>query len=127
MTNGLLIQYMGKYLRLSSYIRKPFLIYDFATVPNFLIYEENLIFFFIRVFLPFHIPLPSRKAGPSPVCKVPPVHHLLPLSLPCLQYWWIDNGSRKSLPPSPSPPLPSPPLHSILPDIGDNENHPLAS
>ncbi len=25
--------YMGKYLRISSYIRKPFLIYDFATVP----------------------------------------------------------------------------------------------
>jgi hypothetical protein len=23
--------YMGKYLRISSYIRKPFLIYDFAT------------------------------------------------------------------------------------------------
>ncbi len=32
MTNGLLI-YMGKYLRISSYIRKPFLIYDFATAP----------------------------------------------------------------------------------------------
>ncbi len=26
MTNGLLIQYMVKYLRISSYIRKPFLI-----------------------------------------------------------------------------------------------------
>ncbi len=33
MTNGLLILYMGKYLRISSYIRKPFLIYDFATAP----------------------------------------------------------------------------------------------
>ncbi len=31
MTNGLLI--MGKYLSISSYIRKPFLIYDFATAP----------------------------------------------------------------------------------------------
>jgi hypothetical protein len=31
MTNGLLI--MGKYLRISSNIRKPFLIYDFATAP----------------------------------------------------------------------------------------------
>jgi hypothetical protein len=29
--NGLLI--IGKYLRISSYIRKPFLIYDFATAP----------------------------------------------------------------------------------------------
>jgi hypothetical protein len=25
--------YMGKYLRISSYIRKPFLTYDFATAP----------------------------------------------------------------------------------------------
>ncbi len=51
MTNGLLI-YMVKYLRISSYIRKPFLIYDFATVCstlNFLIFEENFIFFFISV------------------------------------------------------------------------------
>jgi hypothetical protein len=36
MTNCLLIYvilYIGKYLRISSYIRKPFLIYDFATIP----------------------------------------------------------------------------------------------
>jgi hypothetical protein len=33
MTNGVLIQYMGKYLRISSYIRRPFLIYDCATAP----------------------------------------------------------------------------------------------
>jgi hypothetical protein len=32
MNNGLLI-YMGIYLRISSYIRKPFFIYDFATAP----------------------------------------------------------------------------------------------
>jgi hypothetical protein len=25
--------FMGKYFRISSYIRKPFLIYDFATAP----------------------------------------------------------------------------------------------
>jgi hypothetical protein len=25
--------YMGKYFRISSFIRKPFLIYDFATAP----------------------------------------------------------------------------------------------
>jgi hypothetical protein len=32
--------YMGKHLRISSYVRKPFLIYDFATAPllNFLIF-----------------------------------------------------------------------------------------
>jgi hypothetical protein len=39
---------MGKYLRISSYIRKPFLQYDCSTL-NFPIYEENLIFFFISV------------------------------------------------------------------------------
>jgi hypothetical protein len=33
MTNGLLSSYMGKNVRISSYIRKPFLIYDFATAP----------------------------------------------------------------------------------------------
>jgi hypothetical protein len=53
MTNGLL---MMKYLRISSYIRKPFLIYDFAPDPiysKFLIYEENFVFFFINVWLTF--------------------------------------------------------------------------
>ena len=46
--------YMVKYLRMSSYIRTPFLVYDFATACstlNFLIYEENLIFFLISVWL----------------------------------------------------------------------------
>jgi len=33
MTNCLLLIYMTKYLRISSYIRKPFIIYDFATAP----------------------------------------------------------------------------------------------
>ncbi len=42
----------GKSLRVSSYIRKPFLIYILiynCSTLNFLIYEENLIFFFISV------------------------------------------------------------------------------
>ncbi len=33
MTNGLLIYTVVKYLRIPSYVRKPFLIYDFATAP----------------------------------------------------------------------------------------------
>jgi hypothetical protein len=34
MTNGLLNpSYIGKYFRITSYVRKPFLIYDFATAP----------------------------------------------------------------------------------------------
>jgi hypothetical protein len=48
-------------LRISSYIRKPFLIYDFATL---LIYEENLIFFFISA----EVACPIQSC-PS-ICKV---------------------------------------------------------
>jgi hypothetical protein len=43
---------MTKNLRITSNIRKPFLIYDFATacsLLNFLTYEENFVFFFISV------------------------------------------------------------------------------
>jgi hypothetical protein len=41
---------MGKYLRISSYIRKPFLLYNICNCStlNFHIYEENLIFFFYQ-------------------------------------------------------------------------------
>ncbi len=45
--------YMIKYLRISSDTRKPFLIYDFTTVPIwislYMRYEENFVFFFISV------------------------------------------------------------------------------
>ncbi len=49
MTTGLLIY--GEIFRISSYIMKPFLIYDFAPDPtlNFLLYEENFVFLFISV------------------------------------------------------------------------------
>ncbi len=49
MTNGLLI--LTKFLRISSYISKPFLTYDFATAPSWisLTNEENFILFFISV------------------------------------------------------------------------------
>ncbi len=40
---------MVKYLRISSNIRKPLLINDFAITHEFPKYEENLIFFFISV------------------------------------------------------------------------------
>ncbi len=58
--------YMTKYLRISSYIRKPFLIYDLATAPfwNFLIYEENVIFFFISV----GQPSPAWQLLPETYC-----------------------------------------------------------
>ncbi len=39
--------YMGKYLRISSYIRKPFPIYDFATAPLWIsLYMRKIWFFF---------------------------------------------------------------------------------
>ncbi len=37
--------YMGKYLRISSYIRKPFLIYDFATAPLEFEYKWGKFYF----------------------------------------------------------------------------------
>jgi hypothetical protein len=42
--------YMGKYLRISSYIRKPFLIYDFATAPLWIsLYMRKLLSSFLLV------------------------------------------------------------------------------
>ncbi len=41
--------YMGKYLRISSYIRKPFLIYDFATAPLWIsLYMRKIWFSFYQ-------------------------------------------------------------------------------
>ncbi len=44
--------YMGKYFRSSSYIRKPFLIYDFATAPLWISLYMRKIFFFLSVHSP---------------------------------------------------------------------------
>ncbi len=41
--------YMGKYLRISSYIRKPFLTYDFATAPLWISLYVRKIWFFLSV------------------------------------------------------------------------------
>jgi hypothetical protein len=41
---------MGKYLRIYSYIRKPFLIYDFATDPLWIsLYMSKILFSFLSV------------------------------------------------------------------------------
>jgi hypothetical protein len=42
---------MRKCANISPYMRRPLVIFDFAVAPilNFLIYEENLIFFFVSV------------------------------------------------------------------------------
>ncbi len=45
--------YMGKYLRISSYIRMPFLIYDFATTPLWIsLHRRKLLFSFLSVYWP---------------------------------------------------------------------------
>ncbi len=50
MTNGLLIYGEIVYLRISSYIRKPFLIYDFATAPLWIsLYMRKIWFSFLTV------------------------------------------------------------------------------
>ncbi len=42
--------YMGKSLRISSYIRKPFLIYNFATAPLWIsLYIRKILFYFLSV------------------------------------------------------------------------------
>ncbi len=42
--------YMGKYLCISSYIRKPFLIYDFATAPLWIsLYMRKILLSFLSV------------------------------------------------------------------------------
>jgi hypothetical protein len=44
--------YMRKCAIISPYMRRPLVIYDFATAPlNFLIYKKNLIIFFISVIM----------------------------------------------------------------------------
>ncbi len=56
--------YMGKYLRVSSYIRKPFLIYDFATAPLWIsLYMRKIWFSFLLVRLR---PTNTAKATDSP-------------------------------------------------------------
>jgi hypothetical protein len=52
---------MTKYLRISPYITKPFLIYDFATAPILICYEENFILFFISARYFRLVTAPSRQ------------------------------------------------------------------
>jgi hypothetical protein len=65
---------MVKYFRISSYIRKPFLMYDFVTacaILIFLIYGENYIFFLISVRFLYTI-APARPE----------------IDRPCIVYTW---------------------------------------
>jgi hypothetical protein len=49
MRKGFLYIYMRKCANISPYMRRPLVLCDFATILNFLIYEENFLFFFISV------------------------------------------------------------------------------
>jgi hypothetical protein len=60
MTNGLLV-FMTKYLRISSYIRKP----CYCSLLQFPIYEENFIYF-LSVYIFVHWPIPLLlQEGPD--------------------------------------------------------------
>jgi hypothetical protein len=50
---------MTKYLRISSYIRKPFLKHDFATAPMIWSFYKRNFFFFISV--PYGLRNPYRN------------------------------------------------------------------
>ncbi len=65
------MSYMVKYLRISSYVRKPFLIYDFATDPiwislyakeiSFSLFSVYSVIFFIQ-----ELQYAMRRAGQNP-------------------------------------------------------------
>ncbi len=62
MTNA--SSYMVKYLRISSYIRKPFLLYDFATAPIWIsYYMRNISFSFLSVLYKYIIASPKYRNG----------------------------------------------------------------
>ncbi len=64
MTNGLLITYLGKYLRISSHIRKPFLIYNFATAPLWIsLHTREIWFSFLSVRCVSSLPWPDLGRG----------------------------------------------------------------
>ncbi len=77
--------YIGKYLRISSYIRKPFLIYDIATAPFWIsLYMRKIWFsFFIGV---SRLPFPSRPS--MTVSK----RSVLWIRIQHFQWIWIRSG-----------------------------------
>jgi hypothetical protein len=58
--------YMGKYLRISSYIRKPFLIFDIATAPLWIsLYLRKILFSLLSVYYGLYLPNfpPKQTSG----------------------------------------------------------------
>ncbi len=65
--------YMGKYMRISLYSRKPFLINDFTTAPFWIsFYIRKVLFYFLSVY-------PLRLL--SHICLLPSALHPLPFTL----------------------------------------------
>ncbi len=65
--------YMTKYLRISSYIRKPYLIYDFATAPVWIsLCKRKILFYFLSV---YSGELQTSELQMSVCCGFPEVSH----------------------------------------------------
>jgi hypothetical protein len=61
--------YIGKYLPISSYIRKHFLIYDFATAPLWIsLYMRKIWFSFLSVYISLSVQY--RSWGGSPLYRI---------------------------------------------------------
>ncbi len=83
--------YMWKYLRISSYIRKPFLVYDFATAPLWIsLYMRKIWFLFYQCRGSQH-----RRWGRKHAWEDMEDHAFL-----CCRWNWLQG------PPSPPPPPP---------------------
>ena len=53
--------YMAKYLCISSYIKKPFILYDFPTAPFWIsLYMREILFYFLSVYYPFNLTFDLR-------------------------------------------------------------------
>ncbi len=90
--------YMTKYLRISSYIRKPFFIYDFATASIWMsLYMRNILFLFISAWP--HSSDGERKFFLSvcighvqPFCTAPKIHWSYIFTLVRDNWWPVDWG-----------------------------------
>jgi hypothetical protein len=82
---------MFKYLSISSYIRKPFLIYDFAPVPIWIsLYMLKNLFYFLSVYT-----VHGRYNNPMPELLYPPVRDLWISNLGFSDFYHFLHGLNK--------------------------------
>ncbi len=82
--------YIGKYLRISSYIRKPFLIYDFATAPLWIsLYMRKILFSLYQILFSFFYQCRVRMALKCTVLRTHKTFMLLS--------WWCPFRAWKEL------------------------------